>query len=63
LSLSGRTLKKYIKTLSCYPELCTPDEYKAIMTDFKNSEKVRGSNLIMTKQEIFLNTLFLFIHK
>ena len=28
--------------LSCYPELCTPEDYHAIMSDFKNSEKVRN---------------------
>ena len=32
--------------LSCYPELCTPEDYHAIMSDFKNSEKVSNFYLV-----------------
>ena len=33
-------LKKYIKTLSCFPKLCRADDYSEVMADFRNSEKV-----------------------
>jgi hypothetical protein len=39
----GRSLKKYIKTAACYPERCSPEEYRAIMPDFLPSEKVTKS--------------------
>ena len=35
-----RKLKKYIKTASCYPELCEKQDYTTIMNDFHESEKV-----------------------
>ena len=35
-----RNLKMYIKTLCCFPERCTVEEYEGIMVDFRNSEKV-----------------------
>merc|ERR1711915_1089670 len=38
--LLHRNLKKYIKTASCYPELCIKSEYDSIMQDFNTSEKV-----------------------
>lgn len=38
--LLHRKLKKYIKTASCYPELCEKQEYTTIMNDFHESEKV-----------------------
>jgi sestrin len=33
-------LKKYIKTLSCFPKLCRADDYSEVMGDFRDSEKV-----------------------
>lgn len=38
--LLHRKLKAYIKTASCYPELCSRGEYSNIMKDFQQSEKV-----------------------
>jgi len=38
--LLHRKLKKYIKTASCYPELCEKNDYTTIMNDFHESEKV-----------------------
>jgi len=38
--LLPRPLKKYIKTVCCYPERCTLDDYKKIMSDFQDSERV-----------------------
>jgi sestrin 1/3 len=38
--LLHRTLKKYIETAACYPERCSPEEYRAIMPDFRLSEKI-----------------------
>lgn len=38
--LLHRKLKAYIKTASCYPELCCREEYRNIMKDFQQSEKV-----------------------
>jgi hypothetical protein len=35
-------LKKYIKTVCCYPERCTLEDYNSIMTDFLDSEKVNA---------------------
>ena len=40
-----RNLKKYIKTASCYPELCERRDYRTIMNDFQDSEKVWFSQL------------------
>ena len=37
----SRPLKKYIKTVSVYPERCTREEDAQIMPDFLDSEKVR----------------------
>jgi len=44
--LLPRNLKTYIKTLCCFPERCTVNEYEAIMTDFRNSEKVHVCLLV-----------------
>ena len=41
-----RRLKKYIKTVSCYPERCTAEEYNAIMPDFRRDEKIHVCILI-----------------
>ncbi|XP_059084156.1 sestrin-3-like isoform X2 [Tigriopus californicus] len=38
--LLPRPLKKYIKTLCCYPDRCQLSDYQSIMTDFLDSEKV-----------------------
>jgi len=44
--LLPRRLKKYIKTVSCYPERCTNEEYQSIMIDFLTSEKVHVCLLV-----------------
>lgn len=44
--LLPRRLKKYIKTICCYPERSTVDEYESIMADFRNSEKVHVCMLV-----------------
>jgi len=38
--LLHRSLKKYIKTASCYPDQCSTGEYNNIMKDFNTSEKI-----------------------
>lgn len=38
--LLHRNLKKYIKTATCYPEMCNREDYGMIMKDFRDSEKV-----------------------
>jgi sestrin len=38
--LLHRSLKKYIKTASCFPDQCSRLEYNNIMKDFNTSEKV-----------------------
>ena len=44
--LLPKRLKNYIKTVSCYPERCTEQEYQSIMLDFFSSEKVHVCLLI-----------------
>ena len=44
--LLPRRLKKYIKTLTCYPERCSIDEYNAIMPDLRRSEKIHVCILV-----------------
>jgi sestrin len=44
--LLHRSLKKYIKTASCYPEQCNKDDYEMIMRDFKESEKIHVMLLV-----------------
>lgn len=55
--LLHRNLKKYIKTASCYPELCRREEYRNIMTDFQQSEKV---HLLMLVGEAKVQTALLY---
>lgn len=35
-----RSLKTYIKTVTCYPERITQKDYESVMRAFKHSEKV-----------------------
>jgi len=39
--LLERTLKSYIKTVTCYPERITRKDYDSFMREFKHSEKVQ----------------------
>jgi len=55
--LLHRNLKKYIKTASCYPELCRREEYTNIMADFQESEKV---HLLMLVGEAKVQTALLY---
>ena len=51
-----RNLKKYIKTASCYPELCERRDYRTIMNDFHDSEKVNFFTIkINVSEKICLN--------
>jgi len=40
--LLERTLKSYVKTVTCYPERLTKKDYDSVMREFKHSEKVRN---------------------
>jgi len=55
--LLHRNLKKYIKTASCYPELCERRDYRTIMNDFHESEKV---HLLMLVGEAKVQTALLY---
>jgi sestrin len=45
--LLERPLKSYIKTVCCYPERVTRADYDNVMREFKHSEKVHVSLMIM----------------
>jgi sestrin 1/3 len=38
--LLERSLKSYVKIVTCFPERVTLADYNSFMTDFKSSEKV-----------------------
>jgi sestrin len=40
--LLERNLKTYIKTVTCYPERISKNDYEGVMRAFKHSEKVRA---------------------
>ena len=40
-SMLERSLKAYIKTVTCYPERLTKKDYDSVMKEFKHSEKVK----------------------
>ena len=42
--LLERSLKSYIKTVTCYPERIVKKDYDSFMREFKHSEKVYSEN-------------------
>ncbi|CAD5110731.1 DgyrCDS101 [Dimorphilus gyrociliatus] len=45
--LLERSLKQYIKTITCYPEKVTRNDFKVFMKDFKQSEKVHVNLMLL----------------
>ena len=43
--LMERSLKAYIKTVTCFPERVTKHDYDSFMKEFKHSEKVGSSHI------------------
>lgn len=48
--LVERSLKAYIKTVTCFPERVTKKDYDSFMKEFKHSEKARTSRNELEKK-------------
>ena len=61
--LLERNLKPYIKTLTCYPERVTKQEYDGVMREFKPSEKVgsQATHLVISQSTHFNCVNFVYI--
>jgi hypothetical protein len=64
--LLERSLKSYIKTVTCYPEQTTKKDYDSFMLEFKDSEKVCGTSYVwesVCQVDVFTKSLFRWIDR